>query len=261
MTSRFAGRESEVRNAVGDYLRWLREDAHKRAEGFKDDLKSAEVEIKRRLSPKQHNRARDPLQPAVEEMHQSTSEPVEGDWASDDSDTRASRPTNTKSLHGKATFPFKHKESAKKRKHVRPSTVETPNISREHSRVRGDRSSTPSPHRHGPRGTGIPVLRTTSWDVGSLYYHPRPTSAQTDSRRGSIRNLRIDSLRTAGMPGSPRELSPARSVRFADSHPPRLPLPMQDTSVATTSQSRPGEGDEDSPRTGKVAFELPSDKH
>ena len=262
MTSRFVGGESEVRSAVGDYLRWLKEDAHKRAEGLKDDLKSAEVEIKRHFGPNIHSRALDPLQPAVEEMHRSTSEPVEDDWASDDNDTRASRPTNTKSLHGKAALSFKRKGSAKKKKNVRPSTFETPNISREHSRVRGTRSSTPSPHRYGLQGgTGIPVSRTTSWDIGSPYYNPRPTSAQTDSRRGSIRNLRIESLRSTGMPGSPRELSPARSVRFADSHPPRMPLSMQDTSVATTSQSKPGDGDEDSPRTGKVAFELPSDKH
>ena len=258
ITSRFVGGETEVRNAVGDYLRWLKEDAHKRAEGLVDGIKSAEVEIKQRLSPKIHNRTLDP-ESVVEEAHQLTSEPAEDDWASDNSDTRASRPTTTKSLGGKVALPFKRKGSAKKKKYIRPSTVETPNISREHSKVRDDRSSTPSPHRYGiHRGTGIPVSRTASWDVGSPYYNPRAPSVHPDSRRGSIRNLRIESLRTAGIPGSPRELSPARSVRFADPHPPRTPLSIQDTSML---QSGPGDGDEDSPRTGKVAFELPSDKH
>ena len=261
MTSRFVGGESEVRSAVGDYLRWLKEDAHKRAEGLADGLKSAEVEIKRRLSPKMHNRILDP-QSVVEETHQLTSEPAEDDWASDNSDTRASRPTKTKSLGGKATLPFTRKGSAKKKKYIRPSTVETPDISREHSKVRDDRSPTPSPHRYGRhRGTGIPVSRTTSWDVSSPYYDPRPSSMLPDSRRGSIRNLRIDSLRTGGMPGSPRELSPARSVRFADSHPPRASLPIHDTSAASTSQLGPGDREEDSSRTGKVAFGLPSDRH
>lgn len=249
ITHRFAGGESEVRTAVGDYLRWLKEDAHKRAEGLIGGLKSAEVEIKRRLSPSTPNRTLDPHQVA-----EGSRRPTEDDWESDDSETRASRPTNTKSLGGKATLPFKRKGYAKK-KHIRPSTVETPNISREPSRARGDRSSTPSPHRYG-RGTGIPVSRTTSWDVGSPYYNPRPSPSHPDSRRGSIRNLRIESLRSSGIPGSPRELSPARSVRFADSLPPRTPLPTQDP-----SHSGQGDREDDSPRTGKVAFELPSDKH
>lgn len=225
-----------------------------------DGLKSAEEEIKRRLSPKIHGRALDPPQPAQEEIRRSISEPVEEDgWASDNSDTRAPRSKNTKSLGGKATLSFKRKGSAKK-KHIRPSAVETPNISREPSKVRGDRSSTPSPHRYSRfGGTGISVSRTTSWDVGSPYHHSRPPSMHADSRRGSVRNLRIDSLRTAGIPGSPRELSPARSVRFADSHLSRTPL--HDTSVATTSHLGPGNREEDSTRIGKVAFELPSDRH
>jgi hypothetical protein len=245
MTHRFVGGESEVRTAVGDYLRWLKEDTHKRAEGLVGGLKSAELEIKQRLSPSSHDPALD-SQPAAE---------AEGDWESDNSETRASRPTNTKSLAGKATLPFKRRGSAKK-KHIRPSTAETPNVSPEHSRARGDRSSTPSPHRYGlRRGTGIPVSRTTSWDVGSPYYNPRPSSSHPDSRRGSVRNLRIESLRSAGMPGSPRELSPARSVRFADSHPPRTPLPIQDM-----SQLGQVDREDDFVRTGKVAFELPTDK-
>lgn len=261
MTSRFVGGESEVRGAVSDYLRWLKEDAHKRAEGLVDGLKSAEVEIKRHLSPKTHDRTLGPPHLAVEEIHRSTSEPIEDSQASDNIDTRASRSTNTKSLGGKATLPFKHKGSAKKKKYIQPSTAETLNISREQSKVREDRSSTPSPHRHSRHGgTGVPVLRTTSWDVGSPYYHPRSSSIHTDSRIGSVRNLRIESLRTAGMPGSPRELSPARSVRFADSHPPRQPLPMQDTSAATTLQSGPADREEDSSRIGRVAFELPNGK-
>lgn len=252
MTSRFVGGESEVRNAVGGYLRWLKEDAHKHAEGFMDGLRSAEVEIKRHLSPKIHDRTLESPQ-VPGEVHRSPSGSVEGDeWASDNSDTRASRPTKTKSLSGKMNLPFKHRGS---KKHIRPSTAETPNISREHSRVREDRSSTPSPQRYGRRrGSGIPVSRTTSWDMVSSY-HSRPNSAHADSRRGSVRNLRIESLRTAGMPGSPRELSPARSVRFADSHPPRTSLPFQDI-----SQSGYGDKDQDSPRNTKVAFELPNDK-
>ena len=252
VTSRFVGGESEVRSAVGDYLRWLKEDAHKRAEGLVDGLKSAEAEIKRHLSPKTDNRTLDPP-PVVEETHQLASGPAEDDWESDTSDPRASRPTGTKSLGGKAILPFKRKGSAKKKKHIRASTAETPNISREHSRVGDDRSSTPSPQRYSQhRMTGVPVSRTTSWDVGSPYYNPRPSFAQTDSRRGSVRNLRIESLRTAGIPGSPRELSPARSVRFADSHLPR---------TASTLHLGSGDGEEDPPRAGKVAFELPSDKH
>lgn len=256
ITHRFVGGESEVRTAVGDYLRWLKEDTHKRAEELIDGLKSAEVDIKRRLSPKSHHRTLDP-QSTAEGSHQPIQAvPAEDDWESDNSETRASRPTNTKSLSGKATLPFKRKGSAKK-KHIRPSTAETPNISREHSRARDDRSSTPSPHRYSRRGaTGIPVSRTTSWDVGSPYFNPRPSSSHPDSRRGSIRNLRIESLRSGGVPGSPRELSPARSVRFVDSHPPRTPLPIQDT-----SQSGLAGGEDDSLRTGKVAFDLPSDKH
>lgn len=247
MTHRFVGGQSEVRSAVGDYLRWLKEDAHKRAEGLIGGLKSAEVEIKRHLSPKTHDRTLDP---------QTQPEPAEDGWESDNSETRASRSTNTKSLGGKATLPFKRKGSAKK-KYIRPSPAETPNISREHSRVPDDRSSTPSPHRYTRRGgTGIPVSRTTSWDVGSPYYNPRPSTSHPDSRRGSIRNLRIESLRSAGMPGSPRELSPARSVRFVDSHPPRTSLPMQDT-----SQSGQAGGGDDSLRTGKAAFESLTDKH
>lgn len=64
------------------------------------------------------------------------------------------------------------------------------------------------------------------------------------------------------MPGSPRELSPARSVRFVDSHPPRTPLPMPDTATSGSSQLRPGDKEEDDlPKNGKVAFELPGDKH
>lgn len=258
MTSRFAGGESEVRSAVGDYLRWLKEDAHKRAEGLMDGLKSTEAEIKRHLSPKVHHRTLD-SHAAMEEVQRSPSDSVEDGWVSDNSDTRASRPTRTKSLGGKTALPSKSKGTAKK-KHIRPSTVETPNISREHSRVREDRSSTPSPQRYGRRrGTGIPVSRTTSWDLVSSY-HPRSDSMHADSRRGSVRNLRIESLRLGGMPGSPRELSPARSVRFADSHPPRTPLPPMDTPAAGTSQLGPGDKDEDSPRNGKVAFELPSDR-
>lgn len=250
MTSRFVGGESEVRSAVGDYLRWLKEDAQKRAEGLAGGLKSAEAEIKRHLSPKIHNRALDSPQQPAEEMHRPISEPAEDGSASDNSETRASRPTNTKSLGGKATLSFKRKGSAKKR--IQPSTVESPNISREQSRARGDRSPTPSPPRYGRRGgTGIPVSRTTSWDIGSMH---------TDSRRGSIRNLRIESLRTTGMPGSPRELSPARSVRFVDTHLPRTPLPV-DISAATTSQLVHEDREEDSSRTGKVAFDLPRDKH
>jgi hypothetical protein len=265
MTSRFVGRDTEVRSAVGDYLRWLKEDAQKRAEGV---IKSAEVEIKRHFSPNMQTRTLDPQQVA-EEAHPSTSEPVEEeDWASDASDTRASRPTKTKSLSGKAVLPFRRKGSVKAKKYVRPSTASTPNQSREPSQVRGNRSPTPSPPRYGKYGTGIPVSRTASWDVGSPYYHPRSSSIHTDSRRGSVRNLRIESLRTAGMPGTPRELSPARSVRFVDSPPPRTPLPVHDTSAPGPSQlghggSGGGSGDkeDDSPRNGKVAFELPSAKH
>ena len=229
-----------------------------------DGLKSAEAEIKRRLSPKVQTRTLDPP-PVEEEDHRPVSGPAEeDDWASDNSDTRASRPTKPKSLGGKPTFSFKRKGSAKTRKYVRPSTADSPTLSREHSTTRGDRSSTPSPHRHGfgrYGGTGIPVSRTASWDVGSPYYNPRSPSVHTDSRRGSVRNLRIESLRSAGMPGSPRELSPARSVRFADSHPPRPPLSMQDTSTSSPSHSRFADREEDSSRNGKVAFELPSDKH
>jgi hypothetical protein len=209
-----------------------------------DDLRSAEAEIRRHLSPKVHNRALD-SQPAVEEVHRSPAESADEDgWASDNSETRPSRPTGTKSL-------FKHKGS---KKHIRPSTVETPNISREHSRTREDRSSTPSPQPYGRhhRGSGIPVSRTASWDMISSY-HSRPPSVYTDSRRGSVRNLRIESLRTSGMPGSPRELSPARSVRFADSHPPRASLHLQDASQS-------GHVDKDQDPSRKVAFELPSDK-
>jgi len=227
-----------------------------------DGLKSAEMEVKRHLSPKVHRRTPDPSQQIVEEIRRSTSEPAEeDDWASDNSETRASRPTTTKSLGAKTALPFIRKGSSKKKKkNIRPSTA--PNISREHSKVRDDRSSTPSPHRFGPLGgSGIPVSRTTSWDVGSRYHHSRSGSMHPDSRRGSVRNLRIESLRTAGMPGSPRELSPARSVRFADSHPPRTPLPIQDMSMATTSQSGPADKEEDYfSRNSKVAFELPTDK-
>ena len=263
VTSRFVGGESEVKSAVGDYLRWLKEDTQKHAEGLMDGLKSAEAEIKRRLSPKVHSRTLDPPQPVPEEIHRSASGTVEeDDWASDNSDTRASRPTKPKSLGGKSAFSFKRKGSAKGKKYVRPSTAPTPTESREHSKARGDRSATPSPHRYGRfGGSGIPVSRTASWDVGSPYYHPRSPSMQPDSRRGSVRNLRIESLRTAGIPGSPRELSPARSVRFADSHPPRTPLPIQDSSTPTPSQSRFADKEEDTSRSGKVAFELPSDKH
>ena len=224
ITSRFAGRDSEVRSAVGDYLRWLKEDAHKHTEGLMDGLKSAEEEIKRRLSPKIRNLALDLPPPGADE---------EDDWASDASDTRASRPTVPKSLGGKPAFSFKGKGSAKTKKHIRPSTADSPTFSREHSEVRGD---TPSPHRHGrrPGGSGLPVSRTATWEAGSPYYHPRSPSVHPDSRRGSVKNLRIESLRSAGMPGSPRELSPARSVRFVDSHPPRTPLPIQDTSASTS---------------------------
>ena len=237
MTSRFAGGESEVRNAVGGYLRWLKEDAQKHAEGFMDDLRSAEAEIKRHFNPIVHNNTLD-SQPAVEEVRRSPAESADEDgWASDNNCTRVSRSTRTKSLSKQRGF----------KKHIRPSTVETPNISREHSRAPGDRSSTPSPQPHGRlRGTGIPVSRTASWDMISSH-HPRPASVyHPDSRRGSVRNLRIDSLRTAGMPGSPRELSPARSVRFVDSPPPRTSLPSQDDKGQDPSR--------------KVAFELPSDK-
>lgn len=245
LTSRFVGEHSEVRNAVSDYLRWLKEDAHKRAEGIMGSLKSAEEDIKRRLSPKMHSLTLD-SQPAVKEVHSPAGSVGESGWASDKSDTRESRPTKTKSLH--IISPPKHTRHSK---YNRPSTAETPNISREHSRSRADRSSTPSPQPYGRRGTGIPVSRTNSWDLGSLY-NPRPSSAgYPDSRRGSVRNLRIESLRTAGMPGSPRELSPARSVRFVDSHPPRL----QDT-----LQSGHGDNEQDSPRATKVAFELPNGK-
>jgi hypothetical protein len=259
MTSRFAGGESEVRTAVGDYLRWLKEDAQKHAEGLVDGLKSAEVEVKRRLSPKMHSRTLESPRPAVEEIPRSPAESVEDGWASDNSDTRASRPTKTKSLGKKTVLPFRRDGSKKVKKYIRPSTAETPNISREHSRTRGDRSSTPSPQRYGRyRGSGIPVSRTASWDLVSAF-NPRSTSVHGDSRRGSVRNLRIESLRTAGMPGSPRELSPARSVRFADEHPPRTPL--QDISTAGPSQYGQMDKEEDSPRNGKVAFELPNDKH
>ena len=263
VTSRFVGGESEVKSAVGDYLRWLKEDTKKHAEELMDGLKSVEEEIKQRLSPKVHNRSFDPSQAVAEETDQPTPEPVEADgWGSDNSDTRASRPTKPKSLGGKATLPFKRKGSMKARKHVRPSTADSPNDSREPSKTRGDRSSTPSPHRYGRfGGTGIPVSRTASWDVGSPYYNPRSTSTHPDSRRGSVRNLRIESLRTAGMPGSPRELSPARSVRFVDSHSPRSPLPTQDTPVSSPLQSRSADKEEDPSRNSKVAFELPSDKH
>ena len=251
MTSRFVGAESEVRSAVGDYLRFLKEDAHRRAEGLIDGLKSAEEEIKRRLSPKAHNLTLDLPQHTGDDQ-------VEDDgWASDKSDTRASRPTVPKSLGGKSTFSFKRKGSARTKKHIRPSTAGSPNYSREHSQVRGD---TPSPHRHSrPGGSGLPVSRTATWESGSPYYHhPRSPSIHPDSRRGSVRNLRIESLRSAGMPGSPRELSPARSVRFADSHPPRTPLPMQDMSASASSQPRSGDREgEDSPRHSRVAF----DKH
>lgn len=260
MTSRFAGGESEVKSAVGEYLRWLKADAHRTAQGLKEGLKSAEGEIKRHLSPNLHHQTLD-SRPAVEEIQRSPSESAEEDgWASDDDGTRASRPTNTKSLGGKAAVSFNRRGSAKKKKNIRPSTApQTPNISREHSRIREDRSSTPSPQRYGPsKGTGISVLRTTSWDLVSSY-HPRPGSSHPDSRRGSVRNLRIESLRTAGMPGSPRELSPARSVRFADRHPPRTP-PTQDPSAASSSQLGYGDKEDDSPRNGKVAFDLPSDK-
>lgn len=254
MTSRFAGRDTEVRSAVSDYLRWLKEDTHKHAERLVDGLKSAEEEIERRLSPKFHSRTLESPGPLAEGLDYSPAESAEGGWVSDDSNTRASRPTHTKSLGGKPPHPSKRGGSAKKRKHIRPSTVETPNISREPSRSRGDRSTTPSPQRYGQprRATGIPVSRTTSWDVISSY-HPRSASVHPDSRRGSVRNLRIESLRSGGMPGSPRELSPARSVRFADSHPPRTPLPVQDTSGL-------GGREEDSPRASRVAFDLPSDK-
>ena len=244
ITSRFAGKDSEVRSAVGDYLRWLKEDTHRHAEGLMEGLKSAEEEIKRRLSPKIRNLALDLPQPGVDE---------EDGWASDTSDTRASRPTVPKSLGGKSAVPSKGKGSAKTKKHIRPSTAGSPSYSREHSEVRGD---TPSPHRHSrPGGSGLPISRTATWEAGSPYYHPRSPSIHPDSRRGSVRNLRIESLRSAGMPGSPRELSPARSVRFADSHPPRTPLPVQDLSASTSSQPRPGgrEGD-DSPRHSKIAL-------
>ena len=261
ITSRFVGGESEVRTAVGDYLRWLKEDAHKRAEGLMEDLRSAEEEIKRRLSPKAHTRTIGPPQQVAGGIHRSASDQVEEDgWASDKSDTRASRPTVPKSLGGKPTFSFKRNGSAKTKKHIRPSTPGSPSHSREHSEVRGD---TPSPHRHSRLGgSGLPVSRTATWEAGSPYYHPRSPSIHPDSRRGSVRNLRIESLRSAGLPGSPRELSPARSVRFADSHPPRTPLPMSDMPVSASSQPRSGDREEeDSPRHSKVAFELPSDKH
>ena len=244
ITSRFAGKDSEVRSAVGDYLRWLKEDTHRHAEGLMEGLKSAEEEIKRRLSPKIRNLALDLPQPGADE---------EDGWASDTSDTRASRPTVPKSLGGKSAVSSKGKGSAKTKKHIRPSTAGSPSYSREHSEVRGD---TPSPHRHSrPGGSGLPISRTATWEAGSTYYHPRSPSIYPDSRRGSVRNLRIESLRSAGMPGSPRELSPARSVRFADSHPPRTPLPVQDLSASTSSQPRPGgrEGD-DSPRHSKIAL-------
>lgn len=264
MTSRFSGEEPEVRNAVSDYLHSLKEGARKHAEGIADDLRSAEVEIKQRLSPMMLNRTLD------SQLVESPAESAEEDErASDNNNTRVSRPTKPKSLGGKTTRSQKHRGPLK----ARPSTAETPNTSREHSRAWGDRSSTPSPQRHSQqRGTGVPVSRTTSWDLTSSYRPP------TDSRRGSIRNLRIDSLRLSGMPGTPRELSPARSVRFAnshrprsslpgtptrelsparsvrfaDSHQPRPPLPSQDT-----SQSGSGDKDQDSSRNSKVVFELP----
>jgi len=240
ITSRFAGRDSEVRSAVGDYLRWLKEDAHKRTEGLMGDLKSAEEEIKRRLSPKIRNLALNLPPPGADE---------EDDWGSDTSDTRASRPTVPKSLGGKPAISFKGKGSAKTKKHVRPSTAGSPNYSREPSEVRGD-----SPHRHSrPGGSGLSVSRTATWEAGSPYYHPRSPSLHPDSRRGSVRNLRIESLRSAGLPGSPRELSPARSVRFVDSHPPRTPLPIQDMSASTSSRPGGREGD-DSPRHSKIAL-------
>jgi hypothetical protein len=192
----------------------------------------------------------------VEESHPSPSESVgEDGWASDGSDTRAPRPTRTKSLGGKRTLASKYGGSKK-----RPSTADTPNISPEYSRTRRDRSRTPSPPRYSWGGTGLPVSRTTSWDLNSPN-HSRPGSVYfTDSRRGSVRNLRIESLRTAGMPGSPRELSPARSVRFADTHPPRTPLPFQDASAAGTSHLGHGDKDQDSSRNPKVAFDLPDEK-
>jgi hypothetical protein len=42
MTSQLVGRETEVRSAISDYLRWLKEDAQKHAEGI---IRSAEMEI------------------------------------------------------------------------------------------------------------------------------------------------------------------------------------------------------------------------
>ena len=258
MTSRFVGGESEVRTAVLDYLHWLKEDTHKHAEGLVVGLKSAEAELKRHLNPKVHHNSPLSSQLAVEEVSPSPSELVEeGGWVSDDSKTRTSRPTKTKSLGGKTTRSFKRRGSGKTKKPIRPSTAPTPSTPRTHPRVREGRSSSPSSQPYPlQRRTGVPISRTASWDLASPY-HSRSNSLLPDSRKGSVWNLRIESLRSAGMPGSPRELSPARSVRFVDSHPSRTPPYSQDTPGASTSQLGLGQGDQEE---ASSVFTRPADR-
>jgi hypothetical protein len=88
-----------------------------------------------------------------------------------------------------------------------------------------------------------------------------PAFLDNDSRAGSLRNLRLENLRQVGA-HSPREQSPARSVRFVDNERANVNSSRTFTSPPIegpgSSQSNSFSDDEDSAK-GKVTFEAASE--
>jgi len=85
-----------------------------------------------------------------------------------------------------------------------------------------------------------------------------PAFLDNDSRAGSLRNIRLENLRQIGTQ-SPREHSPARSVRFVDNERVNANAPRTFTSSSikgpSSSQRNSLSDDEDEAKT-KVAYEA-----
>lgn len=117
---------------------------------------------------------------------------------------------------------------------------------------------------HAPRlpsdDAGAPLTMTDSPD-GSVRGRTAYFESPYPSTRRSLRHDRIDTLRSsASQARSPRELSPARSVHFADGSSPRSPstpgTPLPG-SEAPSGDEREQDDSEDSPRS-QVRFSLPN---
>lgn len=200
----------------------------------------------------------------AEELEQRLKEIVKGDeeddegWASDTS----SPPTTGGSGDAR-------RRSKSPRSKVPPKLGTTARASKRRNSMR---RGILSPHRVGSPGPSSPVAeeprgRNLSINITSPTSEPASPGSQPGTPGSSIRHARLDRVHALS-PGS-RDVSPSRSIRFADSQQdptrsgaatPRLSVYQDSSSGSATPAERPEPTGETAEGRGKITFELPDPK-